>query len=486
MRFLRQSLMGLFLTAVTLGLLAYAAQMVRGAVQARMAEEPRAQTARERIFAVGVVTAELGRQTPVLQAFGEVRAERTLELRAAAAGRIIEKAPGFVEGGVVQTGDVLLRVDPADAQAARDRMQADLQDAEAEVRDAEAALILARDDLAAARDQEALRAKALTRQQDLGARGVGTAAAVETAELAVAAAAQSVLSKRQAVTQAQARISQSATRLRRAEIALSEAERKLADTVVVAPFDGTLSEVTLTLGRLVSNTEKLATLIDPQALEVAFRLSTVQYARLLGDAGQLTALPIEAALDVSGIDLTARGRVQRDSAAVGDAQSGRVIFASLENAAGFKPGDFVTVRVDEPAIERVVRLPAAALDGSGTVLVLGEEDRLEALDVTLLRRQGNDVLVRGAGLEGREVVTARTPLLGAGIAVRPLRRDAQQAPQAPSMVDLTDAKRAELIAFVQANTRMPTAVKERILSRLGSGEKVPAQLVDRLQSRMGG
>ncbi len=487
MRFLRQSLMGLFLASLALGLLVYAGDMVRGAIQANLEDDGPNRPARERVFAVAVTTAQPGREVPVLQAFGEIQALRTLELRAAASGRIIELSPSFVEGGDVSKGDLLLRIDPADAQSARDRSAADLADAEAEVRDAEAGLALAKDEMTAAIDQQALQNRAFDRQKDLAARGVGTSAAVETAELAVASARQSVLARRQAVTQAEARIAQSKTRLQRQQIALAEAERRLADTELYAPFDGTLSEVILTEGRLVSNNEKLATLIDPGALEVAFRLSTAQYVRLLDDAGRLASRPVAVMLDVAGVDLTAQGMIRRDSAAVGEAQSGRLVFASLDQGArGFKPGDFVTVEAEEPAIEMAVRLPAGALGGDSRVLALVGEDRLEALDVTLLRRQGNDVLVRGRGLAGREIVTARSPLLGAGIAVRALRaedRTAEIAP--PAMLELTDERRQKLIAFVEGNGRMPTEVKQRILTRLAEPQ-VPAQMVERIESRMGG
>ena len=41
MRFLRQSLTGLFLLSLTLGLLVYAGQIIFSAVQDRMADEPR-------------------------------------------------------------------------------------------------------------------------------------------------------------------------------------------------------------------------------------------------------------------------------------------------------------------------------------------------------------------------------------------------------------------------------------------------------------
>ena len=484
MRFLRQSLMGLVLAALSLGLLAFAVQMVGGAIQAQLAQESTKPPARERIFAVSVVRAEPGTETPVMESFGEVRSRRTLELRAAATGRVVELSDVFEDGGEVTAGQVLLRLDPADAQAEMERAEADLMDAQAEVRDAERGLVLARDEEAAAQDQADLRQRAFARQQDLAARGVGTAAAVEDAELAAASARQSVLSRRLAVAQAEARVDQAQTRLARAGIALNDAQRMLDDTTVTAPFDGTLSATDVVQGRLIAANEKLADLIDPGALEVSFRVSTAQYARLLNAGGDLITAQVEAVLDVSGVDLTARGVISRASAGVGETQTGRLVFARLDAAPGFKPGDFVTVRVEEPPLERVVRLPASAVDAQGTVLVLGEDDRLEAVEVQVLRRQGDDVLVRGRGLAGRDVVEARSPLLGAGIRVRPLR-PTDAAPTEPEMVELTEERRARLVAFVEGNQRMPAEAKARVLARL-SEDRVPANMVARLESRMGG
>jgi multidrug efflux pump subunit AcrA (membrane-fusion protein) len=484
MRFLRQSLVGVFLAALTLGLLAYAGQIISGAVQERLSNERPAPPARERVFAVSVIRAELGQETPVLQTFGEVQSRRTLELRSAVGGRVVELAPEFTEGGVVKEGQLLLRIDPSKPQAALDSAESDLRDAEAEVRDADRSLLLARDEVTAAEEQADLRERAFARQQDLGERGVGTLAAVEAAELAAAQARQAVLSRRIALAQAEARVDQAATRLARARIALSQAELDLADTEIFAAFDGTLSEVNLVEGRLVSANEKLAELVDPAELEAAFRVSTSQYARLLDDAGDLIPAPVTITIDGAGAELTAQGTVSRDSAGAGDVQTGRLIYATLRDARGFKPGDFVTVSVEEPAVDQVVRLPASAYDAAGTVLVLGEDDRLEAVSVTLVRRQGDDVLVRGEGLEGREIVRARTPLLGPGIQVRPIRGEAS-APEEQAMLQLDADRRARLVAFVEGSTRLPEAAKTRILNQLAQ-DQVPAQMVERIESRMGG
>ncbi|MBV6635079.1 MAG: efflux RND transporter periplasmic adaptor subunit [Mameliella sp.] len=483
MRFLRKSLTGLFLLSLTLGLLGFAGIMVRDAVEARMAEEARVPQARERVFAVNVVPVAFETVTPVLTSFGEVQSRRTLELRAAASGAVVELDPEFVEGGQVEAGQLLARIDPADAEAALDRAENDLLDARAEVREAERALVIAKDELSAAEEQVVLRETALRRQRDLLDRNVGTAAAVESAELALASERQSVLTRRQAVATAEARIDQAATQLRRAEIARDEAQRRLDDTQIRAAFAGTLSDVTVVSGRLVSANEQLAQLVDLQALEVSFRVSTQQYARLLDGDGRLRQAPVSVALDVFGTNITAAGRITRDSAAVGEGQTGRRLFAVLDAPRGFKPGDFVTVRIEEPPLERVARLPATAVNAAGEVLVVGAEDRLETVVVEVMRRQGDDVLIRGRGLRGREVVTERTPLLGEGIKVKPLRTGAVPEPEA--MLELSEDRRARLVAFIEANTQMPEAARTRILAQLAQKE-VPAEIVERIESRMGG
>jgi membrane fusion protein (multidrug efflux system) len=417
-----------------------------------------------------------------LESFGSIQSRRTLELRAAVGGRVVELAPDFEDGGEVQAGQVLVKLDRADALAEVARAKSAVLDAEAEGRDAARALDLARDEQAAAEEQAALRTRAFQRQSDLADRGVGTATATETAELAASSARQAVLARRQIVTQTEARIDQAASLLSRSQIALADAQRRLDETTIAAPFSGSLSSVLVVEGRLVSANERLAELIDPDDLEVSFRLSTAQYARLIDADGNLIKADLTATLDVAGLDLEAIGKITRASAAAGEGASGRLIFASLTQAPGFKPGDFVTVRVREPELENVIRLPSSALDAQARVLVLDGENRLEAVNVQVLRRMGDEVLVRG-DIAGREVVEARSPLLGAGIAVKPLRPGA--ALEEPAMVELTEERRAKLVAFVKASTRMPEAAKARVLAQLAEPQ-VPAQMIERLESRIGG
>ena len=491
MQFLRRSLVGLLLLSLTVGLLAMAGGTVYSAMQERWARESNPRPRVERVFAANVLLVKVGDVVPEITAFGEVRSQRVLDLRATAAGVIIELADGFNEGGTVKAGTLLARIDPQNAQSALALAQADLTEAEAEIFEAARALELARDEVTSANRQAELREQASTRQKNLRTRGVGTDAAVEIATLAQAAASQAVLSRRQALQQAEARVTQSATRLGRQKVNLAEAERRLADTEIYASFDGTLSDVSAVQGGVVANNERLAQLIDTEALEVSFRVSTSQYARLLDQDGALIKAPVEVLLDVFGVDMLVQGQVSRESAAVGEGLTGRLLFANLDQARGFRAGDFVTVNIKEPVLRGVVVLPASAVDAAGTVLLIGEGDRLEQVSVEVLRKQGDNVLLRANLIAGREVVSQRSPLFGAGIKVRPVRvgdmgeHEASDAPEMPEMLALTEDRRAKLIAFIKANTRMPEAAKARVLAELAN-DLVPARTVQRIEARIGG
>jgi len=485
---MQRSLTGLFLLALTIGLLALAGGSLRTALQARMGRENKARPAQERIFGVNVVRATRVTATPKITAFGEIRSRRTLDIRAPVSGTVARLSANFVDGGVVSKGDVLLRLDPSDAQSALDVARTDQTEAGNELTEAKAALLLARDELASARAQVVLRLKALNRQRNLRARGVSTDAAVEAAALARAAAGQAVLGKRGALAQAQTRINRAKTSLSRREIRVNEAARRLADTEVLAEFDGVLSAVQVVKGGQVGVNEKIGRLIDPSALEVVFRLSNSQFAGLIAANGNKAVGAVTVRLDSMAADQIASGEIVRVSGEVGAGQTGRQVFATLtrDGAPSLRPGDFVTVNVSEPPLANVVVLPATAVSANSSVLVLGDNNRLSELPVTIVRKQGNNVILRGEGLFGREVVAVRSPLLGAGIRVKPVRRDVFGRAFAPTeMMALTAERRARLVAFVEGSKSLPAAAKDRILSRL-SDKKVPVEMVNRIESRMGG
>ena len=55
----------------------------------------------------------------------------------------------------------------------------------------------------------------------------------------------------------------------------------------------------------------------------------------------------------------------------------------------------------------------------------------------------------------------------------------------PDTIELTQERRAQLIAFVEGNDAMPAEAKARVLAQL-SQDRVPLRVVQRIEERMGG
>ncbi|MEM7240755.1 MAG: HlyD family efflux transporter periplasmic adaptor subunit [Pseudomonadota bacterium] len=476
-------MIGLALFAVTACLLAAAASIV---ISARNSDGPGGfggTNGRERVFAVTVIPVEPSAVTPQITAFGEIQSGRTLELRAAASGALTELSSDFVEGGQVRAGALLFQTDPSAAQATLALAETELAEAQSERSEAIEALSLSEDEVAAAERQLNLREQALARQENLRERGVGTDAALETAALSLSSAETALLGKRQALANAKARINTAETNLARMQINHAEAKRKLDDLSVMAEFDGVLANVKGVLGGLVNANEKLGDLIDPDALEVSFQISARDFATLAAADGGIAASSLT--LTVPGSDAPVSAKITRASAAVAEGQTGREIFARLDSAgaAALRTGDFVTVTLEAPTLPFASIIPASAANAAGEVLVLGEDNRLSAVTVEILRKQGDDIIIRPRGIAGEKIVKRRIPQIGAGIKVAP-RDDVAPVLEQEEMVELTDEEKERFTAGI-SNAPIPEDRKKRILDRIASG-KMPKSNYERMKSRMGG
>lgn len=485
MHFLKRSLLGLFLLGLSLGLLAVAGDMIYTSIQDRLSKSQPERPQRERAYSATVLVAEQTNIQPLISAFGEVVSTHTLEIRAPIGGTIVKLSQNFVEGGKVSEGDLILEIDPSDAQTALELAIADMNDAMVELSDAERLLELAKNDLAVTEQQVSLRKRAYDRSVTLLDRGVGTSADLDNAEISLSNALQSVLTKQRAVAQAETRLEQASTALDRRKISVSEAKRKLSQTSLFAEFDGIFTDVTAIEGGLVTPNERLARLIDPDALEVSFRVSNLQYSHLLDESGKLYSAEVDIILAMGNQSLSTAGKIIRESPAVGEGQTGRLLFARIaENEETvLRPGDFVTVAIREPEMRGIFVLPATAVNSASEVLAVNDQNRLETLEVRVLRKQGNDLIVGNRRLSGRSIVAERSPALGDGIRVqaRMAASDTEKPVfEEPTMIALSNEERNNLVQRVEANQFIPAEVKQRILRQLQQ-EEVPKDLLDRLR-----
>ena len=492
MKFLQRALLGLTLLSVTLALLGVGVWRVMDARGSAEKSARRAPT--ERVHVVSAATLDKIVANPKLLVYGEVRSWRTLELRAPAAGRLIEVDEHARDGEAVDAAQLLFVIDPADPQARQNNAEADVDEANAETAEAREAVLAAEQELQAAARQRLLRRQSLQRQKSLLAKGYATKADIEAAELSLASADQSVLNRSQMVITARKRIERADVKLKRATFTLSDAAREVGETRVSTPFAGLLTGVDANLGRLVGVNEKLAELIDPAALEVVFRVSNRQFARLLDDSGRVAPLKLRVGLRLGERTIYVPGQLDRADAVVGSGQSGRLMFARLQTGTDtvLRPGDFVSVEVAEAPLAGVADLPATAVSEDGRLLAIDADNRLREVRGEIARRQGQRVLLRKVPF-GSRYVTARLPQLGVGVQVRAAKSsNAASAPvskaepasvSADGLIALAPARRAQLIAALKAAKRMPPERRERALQALAQ-ERVPARLVKRIEARL--
>ena len=274
---------------------------------------------------------------------------------------------------------------------------------------------------------------------------------------------------------------------------IQKAVRKLRETEFYSPFDGIISKVSAIPGRLVNVGERLGVLIDPLALEVAFQLSNKDFNKIVDDNLEILGLPLFVGLILKDREVLIQGKISRMASEVIAGSAGKKIYASLETFPNtlLRPGDFVKVIIKEKEMNSVFVVPSSSVDPNNKILILTENGRLKELEVELLRRQGDSLVIKNAPT-GVEYVVRRTPQLGTDLKVDPIRKeDIEKAVDTAGnlremkeeLIKLDDEKRQFYIERIKENKWMPDSAKERMLSAL-SEQKIPKKLVDRLEQRM--
>ncbi len=214
---------------------------------------------------------------------------------------IAPKVTGYVEKVIVKAnqtvkaGDPLVELDDGDYKIALEQAQAQiatqnvsLKRFDAQIDGAKAALAQAQ-----AQKQSALAAQsgaeiAATRAGDLADKSVGTVAALDTARVALDQAKAAVVGADANIVAAQANIAtlqaqraEAESSLKSLQLARDKAVRDLDFTVLKAPYDGVVGNVSVQEGNLVTPGQRLAALVPVKELYVEANFKETQIAGLV-------------------------------------------------------------------------------------------------------------------------------------------------------------------------------------------------------------
>ena len=491
MNFLLRSLLGLIILSITLGFLIFGSLVLIEALKKRSEKSDNRRFQKERVFAVNVETLNKQIASPKILSYGEIYSKRMLEIRPLVSGRLDYVSEKFVEGGYVKSGDILFRLNQKDYLNELEIAEIDLEDTKAQLSEAISKLDYANLEFEVSESQLNLRKNALDRQTQLAESGLITSSQLENTQLAYSSSKQQFLNKQNLVKSSKNAIDKLKIQLKRRSISIDKAKRNLDETEIKAPFDGIIASVNILPGSVINKNEKLGTLLDPNSLEVMFNLSANEFARVIDKDGKLLNLDITAYLKLSNNDIPFSGKIERINPEIMNIGSGRKLFASInlgENKT-LRPGDFVVLEIKEPSLKNITVLPSSAVTIDGKIFILEEDNRLKEIEVTILRRQGNEVIVSGAPTD-KEYVMQRSPQLGNGLKIKPLRKKDREISNSVNLsknnelVTISPEKQKKLINILDKLDRMPKSVKDRLYEEINSG-KIKAKTLKRLEKNMG-
>lgn len=330
-----------------------------------------------------------------VEAQGEVAPKREIIVSPQIGGRISYISPDFINGGFIERGQVLVRLESADYELAVTRARSAVASAQQRLAREQAESELAIRDL-----------------EDLGITDASPLARREP-QLAEAQAS-----------------------LAGAQAQLEEAELALRRTAVIAPFSGRVYERSADIGQFASPGQSLGRIFATDAVEVILPLSDDEMGRIglplaFAADGERTGPEVVFSAQVAGVPHSWTGHVTRTGATIDPRSRTIAVIAEVEDPFGegsdngvpMAPGLFVDALIEGAVIENVRITPRAALRGTGEVYIGNpSEGTLSIREVDVIYTDTRGAYIR-SGVEPGELAIV-SPIQAAfdGMRIKVLER----------------------------------------------------------------
>ncbi|MFW6336105.1 MAG: efflux RND transporter periplasmic adaptor subunit [Phycisphaeraceae bacterium] len=357
------------------------------AIQNTEPEAQRSGATRKSSALVETVTVRRGVYKPELAALGRIEAAQDIVLSPRVGGQVLSIADAFEPGGVVERGQMLVQIDPADFETA-------LRIRESVLRQAKAELTLEEGRQSVAKQEFEL----LDREIDQTNR-------------ALVLREPQLESRRAEIESAQAAV-------RRAELDLER-------TRIIAPFDAQVIHRTANVGSQIAAGEELARLVGTREYWVIATVPLRQLPRLRfaedNGEGSLVRLRND---DRWGEGVYREGRLLRLVGTVDEQTRLARVLASVPDPLGRETdaprlilGTYVDALIEANPIENVVRLDRDYVRERDTVWVF-HDDKLEIRNAEVVFRDARHAYIRDGLDDGERVVTTTLTTVSEGIPLK--------------------------------------------------------------------
>lgn len=329
---------------------------------------------------------------PVLRGTGEVRPRRMASVVPQVSGVVLWVSPRLVRGGLVREGEPLLRIDGADLELERRRLEAEVERARARVA-----------------EEEALASQARREQELLGVETPGPLA-LRVPQLAAATAA-----------------------VQSAEAAVDRVLADLGRLELVAPFDGAVESLDVGLGQLVQRGNRLAELSSTDVAEIVVPLRDADLRHLPFSLGAglepANEIPCTVEVELAGQRAALEARVDRLEGSLDSRTRMARVVLQVEDPYGLSTereiplfnGSHVGARIPGLAIPEALVVPREAIMPGDVLWVAAEEGRLQRLEVQVAWRDRESVVISGGLEPGSRVVVSplANPIPGMSVRLLP-------------------------------------------------------------------
>ncbi|MCG6901849.1 MAG: HlyD family efflux transporter periplasmic adaptor subunit [Rhodobacter sp.] len=335
--------------------------------------------------------------------FGTVRASKIFSLSYGARGCIVEVSESAKDERVVQTGQVLVKLDDQRSQLALRTAAARISELATAIEERQLAIEAARADDRRRKQELELVSGEFERSSVMLGRGLIN-------ETTMDAIQRRFMEANFAVERATEAIANAETALKRAEIALEigkldmqSEEINLAHFLLAVPFDGVLVGFDANVGDCVQEGELAARIYAPdqKSVDVFFRISQLTAPRASG-------LSVGAPVKVTRINgQECQGTITRiDTEAETESQ---FVETTVDVDPSCAPNLFLNESVEieaaQIASDDTFRVPNSAIDGSDTVFLVDEDAmRLVAAKAEIISRQTRETTIRIPDAAGRLLV----------------------------------------------------------------------------------
>lgn len=345
----------------------------------------------------------------VVESQGSVLPRTETVLIAEVAGKVIDVSPNFVAGGFFKQGEVLLRIDPSDYDAALKGAQANLASRQAQYA-----------------DQKARSDQALKDWRNLGRTGEPSDLTLRKPQLAEALA-----------------------NVKSAEADLQKAQRDLDRTSIKAPYDGLVRSKQVDIGQYVAPGTSLGVsfAIDKAEIRLPIAIADLQFLQLPSATGSSESIQTPVLLNAASSGLSGQweAEIVRTEGVID--QNSRVIYAiaqvidpygvlGLSDQSELRMGTFVSAEIQGVWLENAVSLPRVALREGNTVLVASAENELEIRNVSIVRAEPRQIIIDDGLKPGERVITTalEAPIPGTKLAIAEPDEDVVANPQPKEIV----------------------------------------------------